>query len=126
MFQATEKQHDVGITIMRVVAGLVFVMHGWQKFSTMGHSGVTGFFGQAHIPFASVSAWIVMLLELVGGVLLAIGFLTRVIAAAFAFEMLVAIAAVHFKHGFFMPHLPFWRYRLGWRLRAPERHRLTR
>ena len=103
MFRSFPKQQAIALTLIRVIVGVVFMMHGWQKFAQMGHSGVAGYFAQAGIPMASLSAWIVMLLELIGGFLFAFGFLTRLVAAAFTFEMLVAIITMHWKNGFFMP-----------------------
>ena len=103
MFRSFSKQQAIALTLIRVIVGIVFMMHGWQKFAQMGHSGVAGYFAHSGIPMASLSAWIVMLLELVGGFLFAIGFLTRLVAAGFAFEMLVAIVTMHLKNGFFLP-----------------------
>jgi putative oxidoreductase len=90
-----------GITVLRVVVGIVFLAHGWQKLFGFGFHGVAGFFAGAGIPLPFVSAVIVTLVEFLGGLALVLGLLTRWAAALNAFDMLVAILVVHMKNGFF-------------------------
>jgi putative oxidoreductase len=92
-----------GITILRVVVGIVYLAHGWQKLFGMGFHGVAGFFGGAGIPLPFVSAVIVTLVEFLGGIALIIGLLTRWAAALNGFDMIVAILVVHLKNGFLKP-----------------------
>ena len=90
-----------GLTVLRVVVGIVFFAHGWQKVFGMGIHNVAGFFGHAGIPLPLVSAGIVMTVEFLGGALLILGVATRLAAGLNAIDMLVAILAVHLKNGFF-------------------------
>lgn len=92
-----------GITVLRVVVGIVFLAHGWQKLFGFGFHGVAGFFAGAGIPLPLVSAVIVTLVEFLGGAALVLGLLTRWAAAFNGFDMLVAVLAVHLKNGFFDP-----------------------
>jgi len=89
-----------GLTILRIVVGIVFLVHGYQKLFHMGFHGVAGFFAHAGIPLPMVSAVIVTLVEFVGGILLVAGIAVRVAAALNAVDMTVAILVVHLKHGF--------------------------
>jgi putative oxidoreductase len=100
MFRFTEQQHQIGLAILRIVAGVVFFMHGWQKIQ-MGHDGVTGFFGGMGIPAPSLMAWLVTLLETGGAILLILGALTRLVTPLFAIDMLTALFTVHISKGFF-------------------------
>jgi|SRR5450432_3821222 putative oxidoreductase len=93
--------HLWALTILRVVVGIVFFTHGWQKVFGMGIHNVAGFFGHAGIPLPLVSAGIVMAVEFLGGALLILGVATRLAAGLNAIDMLVAILAVHLKNGFF-------------------------
>jgi putative oxidoreductase len=96
-------QAQYGITLLRVIVGLVFVMHGGQKLFVMGIDGVAGFFGQIGIPFAYASAVLVTAVELLGGALLVAGLFTRFVTPLIAATMVGAIATVHGSKGFFLP-----------------------
>ena len=94
---------DWGITILRVVVGIVFLVHGGQKVFVYGFAGVQGAFGHMGIPMPAIAGPFIALLELVGGIALVVGILTRWFAILFAIEMLVAILKIHLRGGFFMP-----------------------
>ncbi len=78
---------------MRIVFGLVFLMHGVQKFGMLG--GVNG--QGASAPFLSWPFGIAGALEVIIGALLVIGLLTKIAAFIGSGEMAVA---------FFMAHVP--------------------
>ncbi|MGR9047616.1 DoxX family protein [Halobacillus faecis] len=88
---------ELGLTVLRLVLGLIFIVHGAQKFSG-GIEGTVGFFSSLGIP--GVLAYFVALVELLGGILIIIGFGTRVFAGLFAFIMLGAIFTVKINQGF--------------------------
>ena len=92
-----------GLTVLRVVTGIVFFAHGYQKLFQMGIHGVTGFFGHLGIPLPAVAAVVVTLVEFVGGLLLITGLATRVAAGLNGIDMIVAILVVHLKNGFSGP-----------------------
>jgi len=77
-----------GITAVRVMTGLLFAVHGYQKFAG-GIGGVVGFFAKISIPLPGLMAPFIATLELVGGILLILGLATRVLGCLFAAEMLV-------------------------------------
>ena len=93
---------DLAMTIIRVVVGLAFFVHGWQKVFTIGFEGVGGFFGSLDIPAAGFFAIVVSLLELLGGLALILGIGTRIVGLLFAINMLVALLTVHLSNGFFV------------------------
>jgi putative oxidoreductase len=92
-----------GITILRVIVGIVFLAHGAQKLFVYGFHGTAGAFAGMGIPLAPVSSVVVTLVESVGGAALIIGLFTRWTAALNGFDMVVAILLVHLKNGFLKP-----------------------
>ncbi|WP_281444857.1 DoxX family protein, partial [Paenarthrobacter nicotinovorans] len=90
------------LTILRVIAGFLFAAHGWQKFNEFTIAGTQASFTQMGVPGASVVAPIVATLELVGGIALILGLLTRVFAALLAIDMLGALFLVHAPAGIFV------------------------
>jgi putative oxidoreductase len=85
-----------GLSVLRIVTGLLFVGHGVQKlfdFPASGHGAVPLF---SLVGFAGS-------LELVGGFLILIGLFTRPAAFILAGEMAVAYWTVHAMKSFFPP-----------------------
>ncbi len=75
--------------LVRLMAGSVFFWEGILKF-VYTNQGV-GRFTKLGIPFPGPTAHFVAVLEIVGGLLVMAGFLTRVISVPFVIEMIVAI-----------------------------------
>jgi putative oxidoreductase len=97
------RQYDLGLAIVRVITGVIFLAHGAQKLFAFGLDGVTGGFAQMGIPMAGLVAPLVAFLEFFGGIALIAGFLTRPVSLALAFNMLGAFLFAHVKAGFFLP-----------------------
>lgn len=100
---ATPRQVDLGLLILRVALGTVFLVHGGQKLFVFGLAGVTGGFTQMGVPMPAVTAPLVALVEFGGGLALVLGLLTRLAALGIAVDMLGAMFLVHLKNGFFLP-----------------------
>jgi putative oxidoreductase len=77
--------------LIRLMAGGVFLSEGILKF-VYKNQGV-GRFTKIGIPAPHATAVFVALLEIVGGLLLMSGLLTRLISVPFVIEMLVAMAS---------------------------------
>lgn len=88
-------------TVLRVVTGIIFALHGWQKLEG-GLPMVAGMLEGMGFPMPMVFAVLLIAAELGGGILLILGVLTRLSAKVLAIVSLVALFAVHFKNGFFM------------------------
>ena len=84
---------ELGLALLRIVAGLLFMQHGVQK--------LFGWFGGMGAPGATAELFSMMglagVLETFGGLLIVLGLFTRPVAFVLAGEMAVA---------YFMAHLP--------------------
>ena len=89
-------------TILRIVTGFLFAAHGWQKFNEFTIAGTQAAFTQMGVPAANMVAPVVATLELVGGVALILGVLTRVFAALLAVNMVGALFLVHAPAGIYV------------------------
>jgi putative oxidoreductase len=100
---ASARQLNFGLAILRVAVGAIFLAHGAQKLFAFGLAGVTAGFGQMGIPFAAVAAPAVAAVELLGGLALIAGLLTRLAGVGLAINMTGALLLVHLPNGFFLP-----------------------
>ena len=94
---------EVGLALLRIILGVVFFAHGYLKFFKMGMAGVVGFFTNLGIPAPTIAAWGVTMLEMVGGILLILGFLTPILGILFAIEMAGVIYFAKRGQGFMAP-----------------------
>ena len=85
--------------LIRFVAGAMMVPHGYAKVFG-GIEGTTKFFASVGLEPALILAWYVGLLELVGGVCVAFGFLTRFMSAQLVGLLAVATFYIHLPSGF--------------------------
>ncbi|HET7789249.1 MAG TPA: DoxX family protein [Gemmatimonadales bacterium] len=87
--------------ILRIAVGGIFLHHGIMK-DGMGLSGVAGFFHGVGLPFATVGAAAVLVVENLGAACVILGIFTRAWALAMAIEMAVASFMVLWPQG----HMP--------------------
>jgi putative oxidoreductase len=92
-----------GMLPLRIVVGLVFLMHGGQKLFVFGLSGTAGAMTQMGIPLPGLAAVVVTFVELLGGLAILTGLFTRWAGVLLAIDMAVAILKVRLGGGFFAP-----------------------
>ena len=97
--------NDLTLTLVRLVLGVTFFMHGAQKmlgwFGGYGFHATMGFFTQ-QMGIPAPLAFLAICAEFFGGLGLIVGLLSRIAALGIIVNMLVAIATVHHVNGFFM------------------------
>ena len=89
---------DWGLLILRLVLGIVFVMHGWPKVTAFSQTVA----GMGHMGIPAPLAALDIVTEFAGGLALIAGVLARLASAGIIVVMLVAIFKVHLANGFFM------------------------
>lgn len=86
---------------IRFCAGVIIARHGYPKLFEGGVNGLAGFLPKLGLEPGLAWAYLVGFVEFGGGVLLAIGLLTRLAAAALVIEFTVIVFIVKFANGFF-------------------------
>ncbi|ASO22382.1 putative membrane protein YphA (DoxX/SURF4 family) [Actinoalloteichus hoggarensis] len=96
---------DVGLLLLRLVLGGVFLAHGAQKvFGLFGGPGIDGFAAyltQSGFHQAELLAWVTGVTELAGGALVVLGLATP-LAAAGLLAIMANVILLRFAEGFFL------------------------
>ena len=84
------------LSVLRIIVGLLFLEHGLSKIFDFPHAA-------NHVAYGlfSLNPGLQALLEVVGGVLLALGLFTRPVAFILSGDMAVAYFMAHFPRGVF-------------------------
>ncbi|MEJ6549549.1 MULTISPECIES: DoxX family protein [unclassified Corynebacterium] len=93
---------DAALLIMRVALGVVFIAHGWDKVFHVGADETAQQWASMHIPQPTLSVWVVAVVEMLGGALVVLGFLTPAAAGVLALDMVAAFYFVHLGNGLFV------------------------
>ena len=89
---------NVGLLILRLVLGIIMIVHGYPKL--VGFGGTAGYFASAGIPLPTLAAAFATVVEVVGGLLMILGVAADIAGLLFAIDMLGAMLFVHIKNGF--------------------------
>lgn len=90
---------DLGPLLMRVGIGSAFAYHGWLKFDG-GVANFAGFLDSLNVPLPEVVAWLQVMAEGIGGLLLIAGLFTRFVTLPLIGIMVGAILLVKADLGF--------------------------
>ena len=77
----------------RILLALVFLVAGWRKL--MAVAGTAGYFAKLGLPMPEVLAWVAIVIELGGAILLIVGWQTRFAALLLALFTVIAAFAAH-------------------------------
>lgn len=80
---------DLGLLVLRLVLGMIFLVHGIPKIKNF--PGVSQWLGSTGFKPGKFWALVLVVVEVVGGAFLVVGLATQLVAFAVAVEMLVAM-----------------------------------
>jgi putative oxidoreductase len=104
---------DYAALLLRVTMGVFFLIHAGLKIFVFTPAGTVGFFASLGVP--GFLAYPVMVLEVVGGIALILGYYGRWLAIPLALDLLGAIILVHGPAGFFFTNAHGgWEYLALW------------
>ncbi|KVM47467.1 hypothetical protein WJ58_28195 [Burkholderia ubonensis] len=98
-YVSLESKKDGLLFAARVLMMVLFILFGWQKLT--GFSGTVAYMASTGAPSPELSAVIAVAVELVGGLLIAIGFYTRPLALLFA---AYTVATAFIGHRYWAAH----------------------
>ena len=81
---------NFGLLIARLGLGGILLLHGWMRWNA-GVQRQIDYLTQFRTPYAEVAAWGAIIFELIGGVLLIVGALTRIVGLGVLIEQILII-----------------------------------
>ena len=81
------------ILVGRILISILFILAGFGKLTAIG--GTAGYFGSLGLPLPTVTAVVVGLVELLGGLAILVGFQTRIAALVIALFTIGATLVAH-------------------------------
>lgn len=104
---------DLAGLILRVTLGALFLAHAGLKIFVFTPAGTAGFFQSIGLP--GPLAYLVIAVEVLGGIALIAGYKTRIVSLALIPVLLGAIWTVHLGAGFFFSNPNGgWEYPAFW------------
>ena len=86
---------------VRLIVGIIMLAHGWQKLTEMGPGNFGGqMLAGLGVPLPVFMGYVITFLEIIGGILLIIGFLSRLAALLLTINLVMAILLVKVNVGF--------------------------
>ena len=91
-----------GYLLLRIGVAALLCIHGSSRLYKHDVGGFGQFLASQHVPLAHVVAWVLSLVEVVGTIALAAGFLVIPLCLWFAVELTAGIVLVHAHQGWFV------------------------
>ncbi len=89
--------NDIALLVGRILIGALFLIAAYNKLKGLG--GTTGYFTKLGVPAPSIAAPLVALFELAAGILVLVGFKTRLVALAIAAFCIASALLAHTNFG---------------------------
>ncbi len=95
-------KYTQALLAIRILIAAVMFIHGAARISNGTVGGFGEFLSAQGLPIGFYLAWGITLFELIGSVLLAVGFYSWIIALIFAAQLAVGIYMIHWNEGWFV------------------------
>src|SRR5215207_11251816 len=91
---------EVALLFVRVIVGIIIAAHGWQKLAVLGPAnfGQT-LLAQSGVPLPIFMGYVVTVTEVIGGILLIVGLLSRLVALVLTINLGIATLLVNVHVG---------------------------
>src|SRR5918912_2780991 len=94
---------DAALLVVRLIVGIIILAHGWQKLAVIGPASFGQGLAQNGVPLPIFMGYLVTFTEVLGGILLVVGLLSRLAALALTIDLVVAIFLVKINVGLIAP-----------------------
>lgn len=109
----TDRNVDIAAAILRATSGAYFIAHAALKIFVFTPAGTAGYFASIGLP--GFLAYVTILVELLGGLALIVGFKTRLVSMVLIPVLLGAAIFGHAGNGFFFSNPNGgWEYPVFW------------
>jgi putative oxidoreductase len=90
------------LLLLRIAVASIFVVHGVTRVALGIVDDFGGFLEISGLPAGLAVAWIITVIEIVGGLALALGRAVRPLVGWFALQIIAGIVLVHGREGWFV------------------------
>lgn len=90
------------LILLRIAVALIFITHAVVRVANETVDRFGSFLESKGLPFGTATVWCLSAFEIVGGVLLALGYYKKWLSAGFILILLVGIVLIHASLGWFV------------------------
>lgn len=96
------RRKHLAIVVIRIFLAATMLIHAIARINAGGVAPFGEFLTVSGFPLGFYLAWAITIFEIVGGIVLAIGYFVPIIALVFALQLIMGIVLVHAKEGWFV------------------------
>lgn len=90
------------VVLLRVVIAILFIAHAVVRITNGTVNQFAGFLAEKGFIMSTATVWAITLFEILGGVIMLLGYFTKWIALGFILMLVIGIAIIHAQLGWFV------------------------